>query len=56
MRVFTHEYKITIFEGGRFCWINHGWVKPDTDSFFLGFTHTFLMLCIFFAVIKLCGV
>ena len=29
MKFFTHTYKITFFQQGRFCWDVHGWVEDD---------------------------
>ena len=56
MKIFTHTYKITIFKNGKFCWKNQGWVKSDTDGYFLGFTHTFIMFCVIFGLLKLLGI
>ena len=30
MKIFTHTYNITIFKGGRFCWVNNGWVRKES--------------------------
>ncbi len=32
MKLLTHCFKVTIFESGRFCWVNARWEKkPDAD-------------------------
>jgi len=50
MKIFTHSYKITFFQNGKFCWKNHGWVKNNTDGVFVGVQQMLLIGVIFIAV------
>jgi len=33
MKFLTHTYTIVLFEDGKFCWKNKGWVKTDGKSY-----------------------
>ena len=33
MKVFTHIYKVEIFNNGKFCWRNHGWIEKGINDY-----------------------
>ena len=44
MKFLTHSYVITIYEDGKFCWKNKGWIKNDTTIEFFSVLFWFLIL------------
>lgn len=30
MKLLTHDYIITIYENGKFCWKNKGWIRRES--------------------------
>ena len=30
MKIFTHTYNITLYDNGKFCWKNNGWVIKES--------------------------
>lgn len=32
MKIFTHTYRITLFDENGFCWKRKGWVKKSADD------------------------
>ena len=53
MKIFTHTYRVEVFNNGKFCWRNHGWVEKGINDLRKESRNNFIVIMILLAVIAI---
>jgi hypothetical protein len=53
MKIFTHTYKVEIFNNGKFCWRNHGWIEKGINDLRRDNAINFVIIMILFAALAI---
>ena len=51
MNIFTHTYKVVIFDNGKFCWKNHGWLEKGINDLRKDIVFNNVVIAILFALL-----
>ena len=53
MKIFTHTYRVVVFDNGKFCWKNHGWMEKGINDLRKDNAINFVIIMVLLSVIAI---